>query len=437
MHQLPKMTATYNAAVTPEYTDFWIRGNTAAVTSFLDSLCAAIALVRDALPDDDLRLEAGVLLAEDGGRNPAALPITERYGLAGAGLGSIQPVGIGALTRDDVSAWVRRFLVAENAVLLVQGPWPEIASLPLAHGSRHVRPTPDRIPGPLPLQMQIEEFPYVVIGLELARGRNLTMVDRVVAERLHERLRSTLGHSYSVRLDQVLLGIDVRHVSFVIDSAPGRERDVAVEALRELRRIAVDGPDQADLDHDCATMESLLEDPEFADAILSSVALRVLEGDASPGVDAREELAHARTITVEQVRDCVAAALPGLVIVLPGTEPLTDTECDGAAPTPSPPCTSAPIQGTALARRTFRSGAPRGARLVYNEDAVALVADGEWHVIRYDDVVGLGHDGPFREVVSRTCCTIPIHPDAFKGTDPLVALLDARISPDARYPLPQ
>jgi hypothetical protein len=433
MHQLPRPVAVVNAGVMAEHTEFWIRGSAGAVTDFVTRVCAAISALREEVDAVALEHEAGVLLAESTGSSPAAVPVSERYGLTGPGLLGVSPVAVPGITAERVRDWVRRYFVRENAVLTVLGPWPEGLSAPLPSGKRNVRADAVPLGFATPAQ-RVDEIPFVALGLLVPRGDGNAVVERLLADRLHEHLRTTLGTSYSVGTDSVDVSPDLRHLAVIVDSAPGKERQVAVEALAELRRLATDGPSQADLDHDTATFEELLLDPEFGAALLANAAYRHLDGREQVVSDARDLVARMRATTTAQVREVIASSLDSLVVVHPGPEPLTSAETGDRLLLEVPPCTTGPITGTSLSRKLWK-GAPRGARLLFNDEAAALVFEDQWHAIRYDDVIGLGHHEDVRRLVSRTGCSFWVTPDEFKGTAALVSLLDQRIDPSLRFVL--
>lgn len=432
MHQLPRSVAVVNAEVAPEHTEFWVRGSTGAVTDFLTRICAAIAALRDDVDAADLEHEAGVLLAESSSVGPAGVPACERYGLVGPGLLGVGPVDLAGITADRVADWVRRYFVRENAVLTVLGPWPDGLSVRLPSGERNVRPAAVPLGFATPAQ-RVEDLPFVALGLLVRRGTGHNVVERLIADRLHEHLRTTLGTTYSVGVDSFDVSSELRHVSVVIDSAPGKQRQVAVEALAELRRLGTNGPSQADLDHDTATFEEFLLDPEFGGALLASAAFRQLDGREQAARDGHEMAAIMRAMAPSTVQDLIAASLDSLIVIHPGPEPLTVAET-GRPFADVPPCTGAPITGSSLSRKLWK-GAPRGARLLYNEEAAALVFDDQWHTIRYDDVIGLGHHEDVRRIVSRTGCSFWVTPLEFKGTAALVSLLDERIDPALHFAL--
>jgi hypothetical protein len=318
-------------------------------------------------------------------------------------------------------------------VLTVLGPWPDGLSVPLPAGERNVRADAVPLGFATPAQ-RVLDIPFVALGLLIPRGDGHNVVERLIVDRLHEHLRTTLGASYSVVTDTVDVSPTHRHLSVVVDSAPGKQRQVAVEALAELRRLGTDGPAQDDLDHDLATFEEFLLDPLFGSAILASSAYTCLDGRAPIATDGAQMAAIMRTMTPAKVRSIVESALDSLIVVHAGPEPLSAAETGGRLHVDVPPCTAAPITGTSLPRKLWK-GAPRGARLLYNDEAAALVFEEQWHTIRYDDVVGLGKHEDVRHLVSRTRCSFWVTPEEFKGTGALVSLLDQRIDPALQYDL--
>lgn len=432
MRQLPRTTATVNASVDPEYTQFFARGPAPEVAAFVRDTCRAICALVDGVSDEDLEREKRVLAAEDQGGDPSSIPLAERFGFVGHGLPSIGPVGLRSLTSAHVAHWVSRLLVVENCVLTVQGPWPPLDDVELPSGRRNERPLTPRVPGPFPRQLPLHSFPFTVVGFEFDGQLSAGGTARVITEKLESHLRATLGRSYAVGMEQRYLDHATRHVSFVMDAAPGEHRSVAAEALGELKRLMHDGPEQSDLDHDAAALEALLLDPEFADSLLYTASHRLLAGSGDPSEDARSEVARLRERTPDDVREHLRRAVPSLVVVFSGPETLTAAECHADPPFPAYPCVGEPVAGTKLSRRLL-GGAPRGIRMVYNDHAVGYLLDDIWHSIPYDDIVGLGVDGDVRHVAGASGCALVVDPEDFKGTEQLVRLLDSRAPVGTTY----
>lgn len=433
MHRTPRTVANVNATVTPEFTEFWVRGSAPVVAEHLAAVFDAVRSLHESVDAEHLRLERGVLSAEHSGGTPLGIPYVERYGLTGPGLLASGPVALDGIAPEEVVAWVRRFLVCGNAALTVLGPMPEGVDTTLPDGPRHTRSEPELLREVAPMQV-VTDLPGVLYGMELPRFPGSSALERIITERLTSHVRTGLGSSYSVQSESLVLDDARAFAVFAVDCAPGRDREVAVAGLSELRRIADQGPDQADLDHDIAAFEELLADPEFGSALLFAAAFGYLQG-IEPRLSSDEHLTAMRALTGEQVRDAVRSGLRSLVVAHSGPEPLTEADSGGAELPIAPPCTGPEIQGRALSRRLGR-GVPRSARLIYNDDAVALVHEGEWHTIALRDVVGMGTAAEARYLVSRTGCTFYVTPREFRGADQVVAWLDRQVPARLHYRLP-
>jgi hypothetical protein len=436
MSRVRRSTIMINAYVDPEETAFFARGPAPEVARFLSDVARAIQAVSDGIPPQEVDREIGVLAAEGYQGDPAGIPLTEIFGLVGPGLTSCSPVALAGITSDHVSSWARRFLVTGNAVLTVRGPWPEGLTLDLPAGRRNARPLPPRLPAgnSWPRQAVIHDIPFAVLGWERPVVSGASLIDRVVAERLTERVRHRLGRSYAVRTEAVLLDHETRHVSVVVDSARSQGRDVAVAAVREVVRLAEDGPEQAEIDHQLATFESLLADPEFGVALLGMAANRILTGlDDRLPLDGAEILDAMRAWTPRRVRDALSESQSTLAVAHAGPGLLTPTEV--GLPLHVSVCTIDPIRGKQLKRRWRGSTAPRGVSLVHDDDSVGYQDGSIWHGVRFDDAVGVGIMGEGRLLTGRNGCSVVVDPADFRGADAVVRQIDARVPADRRYPV--
>jgi hypothetical protein len=76
----------------------------------------------------------------------------------------------------------------------------------------------------------------------------------------------------------------------------------------------------------------------------------------------------------------------------------------------------------------------RGLRLILAADGVALRdPDGDVHLVRWADVVGVERDGTDLTVLGAAGCQVPVDPELFTGAEAVVAAVAAHVPPALRY----
>ena len=436
MSRVRRSTILINAFVDPEETAFFARGRAADVGRFLTDVCTAICELAEEVDTRDIEREIGVLAAEDSQGDPSGVPLTEIFGVRGPGLIPFSPPGLKGLGPEHVVRWVRDLLVDGNAVLSIRGPWPEALTVSLPVGPRNERLLPPRMTSgnSWPRQVVVDDIRFAVLGWERPVVAGGSLLDHVVAERLTEHLRHTLGRSYGVRTERVLLGTSTGYVSLVLDAARSQGREVAADAVRELVRLADQGPDQRDIDHQLATFEAKLADPEFGDVVLGMATHRILTGlDDRLPLDGAEMLEAMREWTPASMRDALAESQASWTVLHAGPRLLAPAEVGVTLHVRV--CSLGPIHGVALRRRWRGSTAPRGVTLVHNEEAVGFQRAGVWHGVRFDDAVGVGLMGDGRLLTGTNGCEIAVDPADFRGAEAVVRRIDERIPAALRYPV--
>ncbi|SFO88404.1 Predicted Zn-dependent peptidase [Geodermatophilus dictyosporus] len=379
MGALGRTTVETNASVDLAVTEFTATGAPERVARVLETVCTALA----DLPTDRLAVDADVLRSE---RGLAAAPDTavllgELYGASGPGLASMREPALRAVTADQVRAWARRWFVAGNAALWLVGPVPAELSLPLPGG-----PVPERAPQlrrdlPTPAWTELPVDERVAVAAELPRGPADAATAGILRARVEEELRSRRGVAYAVELDQVPVDAGRRVVVLSSDARPGEEAVVARLLWREVQRLADEGPQPAELDHERALVAEYLADPRSdADEARATARGLVTGSPVTTGAELREE---AERLDAEQVRAVAAALRDAAVLgVAAGTE--------APAGLPRLPQWSADRVTGRVFRRARRSGAPRGAELVVGPEGAGVdLGEGRLLTVRWADVIGL------------------------------------------------
>lgn len=433
MSTLPRLHHEHNAMVDIELTRFYATGKPAQLVDFIAAVCAALS----DLPLARIEQEAGVLTAEGSSacHPTAGVLLARRYGIAGPGLAPWNGPGYDRIPAEAVTAHAARFFTKGNAVLTLTGPPPDRLRLPLPDGPRVVHnPTP-----PLPVdgpRLLLEDVPCV--GLSL-RGPSVSPVDalglQVLSHRLTEVARTEKGLSYSVDGDRAGADPSTTDRFVWVDARAGQEVQVASILWETALELARSGPKQYELDHEAAAFREMVEDPRFVDAELDTHARTVLLGE--PHLSSAQWQAALAVTTPAQVAAALTESLRTALIVVPGEEPLELSEPDGK-PLPLGDCTTPDWQPqgkvfkpSLLARAT--TTAARGARLHLTPDGVALVDGGLRHFIPFTDVVGVLAQNGSRTVFGRTGCVVPVDSDLFKGVEPAIAAIDARVHASLIY----
>ncbi|MET8254617.1 insulinase family protein [Micromonospora sp. NPDC005197] len=428
MSTLPRLHHEHNASVDLHVTEFTATGRPEQIVAFLAAVCDGLR----ALPLDRLEKEAGVLAAEGGhctDPTTAAL-LTQRLGVQGAGLAPWTGPGYDRLTPEQIREYAARWFVAGNAVLLLTGPPPEGLRLPLPAGPRpdHLAPTPVATAEPIWCEHLVPS-----VGVSLVGDDDAAMVlgCQVLSQRLEQIARRTHGLSYEVGGDVVLLGNGQQLVTVTVDAREGQEPQVAALLWEELNRLATEGPTAAELAEECAAAREMIEDPRAVEAYLHRSGFRELLG--LPQITPEQRLADFLAVTPEDVRVRFQAALPsahlvvpcGVTLSLPG---LTEGGCPRLPEQPEGRVFHPPMLAKVLAREA------RGLRLILTDDGVALRdPDGDVHLVRFDEVVGVEEDGVARTVFGRNGCHILVDPDMFRGAERAVRAVDAAVPASLRY----
>jgi hypothetical protein len=428
MSALPRVHYETNASVDLTVTEFTVCGRPEQVVEFLDAVCRSLA----ALPFDRIGKEAGVLAAEGGDyvHPTVAALLNERFGIRGLGLAVYHGPGYDRLSDEQVRAHAARFFVAGNAVLHLTGPPPADLRLPLPPGplATHERPVPLPQTGPTWVQAMAPSVGVSLLGRRVAAWSTGMSV---LADRLEQAARHERGLSYDVGGDGQLLGGDDTVVALTVDAREGQEATVAALVWDELRRFAAEGPTEAELEHHRAGVRELVADPRHVEVELANVTEGLLLGLPTRTLDDR--LAALAEITPDSVRDEFAAGLPTTQIVVPpdvtlDLPGLTEGGCPRVRIEPPGKVFKPPLFAKLITR------AARGLRLILTADGLAFRdPDGDVHIVRWSDVVGVEHDGGELTVFGSTGCHVVVNPDLFSGAAAAVAAVKANVPAELHY----
>lgn len=433
MRAFRRTTLDCNASVDLTTTQFTAAGPPERVVEFLRLVCEALR----ELPLDRLAVEAGVLRTEDGVvvRPAVGALLAERYGVRGAGLAGFGEPAVAALTAQDVQQWADTRFVRGAAAVWMTGPPPDGLALPLRDG-----PAPARVPQvvqPLPTPALVEQpvDGVVVLGADVTKQPGLAAACRVLTDRVEDDLRHRRGVSYSVVMDQLVVGDDRRFVAVSADCREGQEALAARAMWRALVGLAVEGPTDAELEHDREGLEDYVADPRSAVAEVQAAAEAVVTGVRHRS--SAELVLEARTLTAEQVRSAAQALRTGALVGVPAGVDVALPEL-----TTVPPWSSEGLRGRVFTRRRSGWEVAPGARLVVGDDGASLDSGGgEWRTVRFGDAVGLlESDGGAWSLVGADGTTVPLSPRAWRDGEAALQLvrsavpLDLQVAVDGEGP---
>lgn len=429
MSAIPPSHLDRNASIGLTETEFSATGPVDAVVEFLDQICTALG----DLPLARLEREAGVLDAEGGlFTGPAhGSALALRYGYAGVGLAAVGAVPARTLGADQLVAHAARHAVRGNAAAFLSGPPPAGLRLPLVGGEGH--PGGRREPpaaGPAAPGWTACDTPWPALSFVGPDDPALRRAGRVLVERLMRQLRHEQGLVYEIHPDVVAFGDDIRVATLTAECREDNAGRVAELMWAASSELAASGPTQAELDHDLAGVRAYLDDPR---SVLAEAAIAAAEQVNGRGLRTRREMVS----QVEQVgADQLAAALDAALGTAYLLVPWGQRVANGLARVEACAQLAAPPPGSSLLRRRLRSRAPRGSALFLAPDGIGFRdEDGDCHMIRWRDCVGVGIDGDLHLVTGRYRCHVPVDPAAWRGGQRVLAALQRNLPPELFYPI--
>jgi hypothetical protein len=247
----------------------------------------------------------------------------------------------------------------------------------------------------------------------------------ILSERLEQIARHEHGLSYDVDGATISLGGDTVLTAVAVDAREGQEGRVAELLWQELRRMAGEGPTEAEVAHEVAGAREAFADPRYVEVDLQRAAEALLFDETFR--PRAERLPAIEAVTVEQVRERFAAALPSVQLVLPWEVEaelpgLTEGGCPRGRAEPS----GRIFAPSLLAKATNRDA--RGLRLILTDDGLALrQPDGDVHTVHWSEVVGVERSEGERTVFGANGCLMPVDPELFRGVQAAVVAVDTRV----------
>lgn len=418
MAALPRTHLEMNAQVDDHAMVFHASGDREEVLGFL----RAVADQLHHLELHRLEHEAKVIEIEAGMPvTPAtAEVVVHRYGFVGVGLAGVGGPAASQATAAQVTEFVRNHLVAENAVLVVTGPLPDGFTLSLPRGRRPQMPVPevDQFTGPS-LVRSGEDAVSLSFELPLP-GPAEAVVGYLLGTAVEEELRHRQGVVYEVDLDRILVTPQRCLGIIACSGRPEALQAIATCLVGELRRLAVDGPSDAELGTARRALSGMAADPRQHFEAALGEALRVLEHEVGPRrID--EYVAQLEGVDAAQVRQSLAGSLHRMLVIVPAG---ADVEVDGLRDCTDDEWDDGPeITGRVFGRRLV-SLAPLDARACVGDTGISLTLAGKRLALHWTRVVGVEQDGRDRIIVGADGRTLPVPGGWFKASDDLVALID-------------
>ncbi|MEV4274771.1 M16 family metallopeptidase [Actinoplanes xinjiangensis] len=423
LHTLGVADYHYNGATGVEHTVFHMQGAEADIVAFLNGVCAALG----DLPMDRLAVEKEILRTEQNsrGEGPAGRLALWRHGARDYGLANYPEWGLGAITPDDLRAWVARYFNRGNAVLWIAGPGvPDGLRLDLPDGTRQVAPVPSSI---LPVR------PAYFIGAEDAiawdavvdQGEDAAVFAEVLRRSMFRSLRQESGLSYNVVSDYTPRADGRAVIMAAADSLPEKQGAVLgglVDVLAAARLGIIDEAEVA------AVVNKRREELRQADATgagLPGQAFDLLDGRPVRGVT--EVLAELDAVTRDDVVAVAAAACADGLLMTPG-----ETRADWAGYAEAPVSSVPPVDGI-----THRAPGDSAPRLVAGEQGFSLIRPESTATVLFDEcsAVLAWPDGG-RILVGYDAVQLRVEPALYPDGPAMVAALDARIRPELRVAMP-
>ncbi|WP_159085113.1 insulinase family protein [Planctomonas deserti] len=283
---------------------------------FLSRLAEAIRRI-DELDDRQVALELSIIESEDSVRFNESVPSasTLRFGLGGVGLVGAGTPALASVSRAEVIAWVRRWFTADNAAIVLSGPWPvdtdpglllPVGEAPRARASHALATLSSPVAAPTPLGGVV--LSVTVPAVMEAALRSALSHEFFVALR-HDR-----GLCYVVEVSGNRLDAATSELVIEIGAGPAAAREAAVEAVTLARRIAREGFSELSRARVTSAAALTMVDRGAVAAMqaANTVAALLL---AYPVEDAQEELRTSSVIPAEALREAWSASLDSLVLL--------------------------------------------------------------------------------------------------------------------------
>lgn len=252
LHALRDTEIRFNGIVSPQLTSFIAQGHPDEVGTFLRSVCRSI----HHLSLDRLDTEADVLRREGSLRRWSHFDtiMWAYFGFRGPGVGGVEELGLAWLPPAAIEEWADRYFTRRNAAILIVGDVPEAFGLELPHGEPMSYRAPDRSkPAPESPTLFNTQQEGVTWGTLLRHAKGDVDPEfyiglDIAAQRLKERLRHELGHTYAIEHGWHRIDADYIAAALGFACEPNQSRAVAVEHLAVMQEFTNEGPTQDEID---------------------------------------------------------------------------------------------------------------------------------------------------------------------------------------------
>jgi hypothetical protein len=388
-----------NGSVAWLTTDFTASGRTELVGPWLTALCRVLAEP----PAHQLAHEADVLDAESEGGglgSPVDPLLLVRLGHRDLGLGAVPHPAARSFEPARLTLEARRCFTAGNAVLVVNGPLPDL-HLPLPEGPPlvHAWPTPRRMAQP-------HAVPFgegcVAVGLVLPPP-GPARLDRLVTGLLEQRVTEVVRYEAALAytIDTQVLPTRDGHQLLHVWAEPRRGQDVEATRtfLNAVAGLLRDGPSQDELDLVRERVLASVRGHEAEqDALVDDTLASLFLGRPEAPLDA----AALRAVGLGEVTAHLAALAEDVLYLVP--EEAEELATVGGLPTWSvdPMQPGLPAEGVVhrppLPARLF-SRHVRTVRLVITDEALWLRIENEVSRVRWAHAVAVVENPDLGETV--------------------------------------
>lgn len=337
--------------------------------------------------------------------------LTLRYGLAGPGLASAEPVFVERILPGEVAEYASRYFTRGNAVLVLSGPPPEGLRLPLPEGG----PMPWVRTPVVPLAFPAEYMSggdnlvlsFAIPGAGTSLVGATTVLGKVWGDRVRTTLRRGRGLVYDVEIDYVSLDAETAVAIASFELKPANAVVVAREALAMLRDIRDNGMTPEELADALAPLVEAGEDPQLA--VWDATEEAMVRIGAGFGPPHEQLLAGAGSVTGGDLALCLSDLESTLLVGLPEDSVPEETGPEGVL---YPVTQHRPADiGAGTEYRRGLLGAvvmkvPRDVRLTVAEEGLRMFGEDEARAYRWEDIAGIAWDAPSEPGAEPDSCTV-------------------------------
>lgn len=405
-----------NGATSTHFLRFELASAAERLPGALDQLTAR--LINPEL--DGIDHDLTILGHERRSRNPHwyATMLAHRYGVAGPGATMLDELGVERVDPGALRAWLGRFLVAENAVLCLNGRLAGPLAVDLPSGT----PQPPWVGwrAPTPAARGLDE--HLFVSAETPPGHPGALTRQVVGLHLARLLRAAIGGPPNLGLANGALqpDADVWAASWPASYCQRVDLEAVVRLLDDLAAGELD-PKLATAARDQLRVRRHLADPDALEHLVDQAEYWLQTGrepDFEPAEPTDAELAEA----LVRLRQTLLVSVP-IGAEPPATLPLFDPR---------------PGQGQPIARWRRAPAWPGSGTLELLADAFRVMVDDQPPAtFGFGEIVGVRAtaDG-LLQIVERQAMMAQIDPVRWVGGTEAVQQLLARIQPQLVHWLP-